>query len=112
MSKWTNVSDIDLMNTTDFLDTTIDPPIFPVYSQSIETAPVYLFCCALSLAATSSFLRAGFVLKFLAMLTCIAIQGSVLLMSQLYIVYDTGRIRFVENVEQKPFTICFIIHID
>lgn len=86
------------MNATDFFNTTMDPPFFPVYSQSVETAPVYLFCCALSLAATSSFLRAGFVLKFIAMLTCIAIQGSVLTLSQLYIVYDGGRMRCVGNI--------------
>lgn len=85
MSKW-NGSDIELLNATDLFNAT-DIPI--EYSQSIETAPVYLFCCALSLAATSAFLRAGFVLKFVAMIACIAIQCSVLALSQLYIVYDS-----------------------
>lgn len=58
------------------------------YSQPIETAPVYLFCCALSLAAISAFLRAGFVLKFLCMLCCIAAQGCVLSLSKLYAFYN------------------------
>lgn len=85
VSKW-NASDIELMNVTDIFNTTDIPA---EYSQSIETAPVYLFCCALSLAATSAFLRAGFVLKFVAMIACVAIQCSVLALSQLYLVYDS-----------------------
>lgn len=63
------------------------------YSQPIETAPVYLFCCALSLAAISAFLRAGFVLKFLCMLCCIAVQGCVLSLSKLYAFYNHESIR-------------------
>lgn len=95
ISKW-NTSDIDFMNTTDLFNSTN----FRVeFSQSIETAPIYLFCCALSLAATSSFLRAGFVLKFIAMVACIVTQGSVLAFSQLYNAYDFDlvRMRFVST---------------
>lgn len=58
------------------------------YSQPIESAPVYLFCCALGLAAISAFLRAGFVLKCLCMLFCIAVQGCVLSLSKLYEFYN------------------------
>lgn len=70
------------------------------YSQSIETAPVYLFCCALSLAAISAFLRAGFVLKFLCMLCCIAVQGCVLSLSKLYLFYshEVNRTRYLISV--------------
>lgn len=57
-------------------------------NQSIDTAPVYLFCCALSLASISAFLRAGFVLKFLAMIICITVQGCVLKFSDLYLSYN------------------------
>lgn len=65
-----------------------DDPISIEYSQSIETAPIYLLCCALSLAAISSFLRAGFVLKFISMIACIVAQGCVLTLSKLYVFYD------------------------
>lgn len=58
------------------------------YSQPIETAPVYLFCCAISLTAISAFLRAGFVLKFLCMICSIALQGCVLSLSKLYEFYN------------------------
>lgn len=80
--NWTdalNVTDIDIQ-----------------YSQPVQTAPVYLFCCALSLAAISAFLRAGFVLKFIAMICCIAVQGCILSLSKLFAFYDheTGRERF------------------
>lgn len=57
-------------------------------NQLHETASVYLFCCALSLAAISAFLRAGFVLKFLVMMACIGVQGAVLHWSRLYQTYD------------------------
>lgn len=63
-------------NTTEF-------PKF-IEEQIIETAPCYLFCCALGLAAISSFLRAGFVFKFFIMLICIAAQGTTLGLSDLY----------------------------
>lgn len=57
-------------------------------SQAPETAPVYLFCCALSLASISAFLKAGFVLKIAAMILCISAQGSVLWSSNLYNAYE------------------------
>lgn len=82
------------INSTDILNMTIitDPfnmtDIKTEYSQSVETAPVYLLCCALSLAAISAFLRAGFVLKFFAMICCIAIQGCLLNISELFVYYD------------------------
>lgn len=59
--------------------------------QPIQTAPVYLFCCALGLAAISAFLRAGFVMKFLFMIVCISVQGCVLYFSDLYRSYDISR---------------------
>lgn len=73
-------------NQTSGIDIEYYPSDMDVY-QSIETAPVYLFCCALSLASISAFLRAGFVLKFLAMIVCIGVQGCVLELSDLYRFY-------------------------
>lgn len=65
-----------------------EPIIYAATNQLHETASVYLFCCALSLAAISAFLRAGFVLKFFVMLACIGAQGCVLHLSRLYQRYD------------------------
>lgn len=58
------------------------------YDQPNDVAPVYLYCCALSLASVSSFLRAGFILKFLVMMIFISVQGCVLSFSNLYCQYD------------------------
>lgn len=60
-------------------------------SQPIETAPVYLFCCALTLAAISAFLKAGFVFKFVAMMICIGVQGAILWSSNLFRDYNNHR---------------------
>lgn len=60
-------------------------------SQLIETAPVYLFCCALTLAAISAFLKAGFVFKFIAMMICIGVQGAILWSSNLFRDYNHNR---------------------
>lgn len=83
-----NVSDINITESFNITDIDIQ------YTQPVETAPIYLFCCALSLAAISAFLRAGFVLKFIAMLCCIAVQGCVLKFSKLYAFYDHDRNRY------------------
>lgn len=80
-----------------FVNTTDLPPpavlnTLTINSQSPETAPIYLFSCALSLASISAFLKAGFVLKFFAMFVCIGVQGTVLWSSNLYHSYEyTGR---------------------
>lgn len=96
-----NMSDIGGINITDIFNVT-EADI--QYTQSVETAPVYLFCCTLSLAAISAFLRAGFVLKFIAMLCCIAIQGCVLKLSKLYAFYDHDR----ERCDSFIFLIVFV----
>lgn len=69
---------------------TWQPMIHASANQLHETASVYLFCCALSLAAISAFLRAGFVLKFLVMMACIGMQGTILHLSRLYQKYDSN----------------------
>lgn len=81
----TSLNISDAFNLTDALNIT---EVDIRFSQPVESAPVYLFCCALSLAAISAFLRAGFVLKFIVMICCIAVQGCVLSFSQLYAFYD------------------------
>lgn len=88
-----NSTELDILNITELFNIT---DINIEYSQSIGTAPVYLFCCALSLAGISAFLRAGFVLKFISMIVCVIVQGCVLSLSKLYIIYDheEERLRF------------------
>lgn len=108
-----NSSDVTFNNLTDASNIT---EVDVEFSQPIASAPIYLFCCALSLAAVSAFLRAGFVLKFIAMICCIAIQGCVLSLSQLYAFYDheTEGIRFdllimLVFFHQFPFFHCFFM---
>lgn len=57
-------------------------------SQSAATAPVYLFSSALSLASISAFLKAGCVLKFIAMIICIGSQVMVLWSCNLFKAYQ------------------------
>lgn len=54
----------------------------------VATAPTYVYCCALSMAAVSAFLRTGFVLKFFLMITSIIVQGVILGLSSPFEVYD------------------------
>lgn len=50
-------------------------------------APVYLYMCAISLAAVSAFLKSGFLVKGLLMVLFIAIQCSILWTSTLFETY-------------------------
>lgn len=52
-------------------------------------APVYLYMCAISLAAVSAFLKAGFLVKGMLMAIFVAIQSSVLWTSSLFEAYGT-----------------------
>ncbi|XP_037933392.1 adenylate cyclase type 2 isoform X2 [Teleopsis dalmanni] len=56
-----------------------------INQTQIESAPVFLFCCAISLAAISAFLRSGFILKLCTMLLALICQVIVLGYSDLYI---------------------------
>uniref|UniRef100_A0AAG5DS33 adenylate cyclase n=1 Tax=Anopheles atroparvus TaxID=41427 RepID=A0AAG5DS33_ANOAO len=51
-------------------------------------APVYLYMCAISLAAVSAFLKAGFLVKGLLMALFVAIQCSILWTSSLFETYE------------------------
>lgn len=97
----TSLNISDAFNLTDALNIT---EVDIRFSQPVESAPVYLFCCALSLAAISAFLRAGFVLKFIVMICCIAAQGCVLSFSQLYAFYDH------QTVETRFEILYFILY--
>uniref|UniRef100_A0A182YIP2 adenylate cyclase n=1 Tax=Anopheles stephensi TaxID=30069 RepID=A0A182YIP2_ANOST len=55
--------------------------------QFAPVAPVYLYMCAISLAAVSAFLKAGFLVKGLLMALFVAIQSSILWTSSLFEAY-------------------------
>uniref|UniRef100_A0A2M4AD36 adenylate cyclase n=1 Tax=Anopheles triannulatus TaxID=58253 RepID=A0A2M4AD36_9DIPT len=73
------VADIHLVNDT-AEEITYDDEFAPV-------APVYLYMCAISLAAVSAFLKSGFLVKGLLMALFIAIQCSILWTSTLFETY-------------------------
>uniref|UniRef100_A0A2M4BA82 adenylate cyclase n=1 Tax=Anopheles marajoara TaxID=58244 RepID=A0A2M4BA82_9DIPT len=73
------VADIHLVNDT-AEEITYDDEFAPV-------APVYLYMCAISLAAVSAFLKSGFLVKGLLMVLFIAIQCSILWTSTLFETY-------------------------
>ncbi|XP_035785722.1 adenylate cyclase type 2-like isoform X1 [Anopheles albimanus] len=73
------VADIHLVNDTTE-EITYDDEFAPI-------APVYLYMCAISLAAVSAFLKSGFLVKGLLMVLFIAIQCSILWTSTLFETY-------------------------
>uniref|UniRef100_A0ABK8FV61 adenylate cyclase n=1 Tax=Anopheles gambiae TaxID=7165 RepID=A0ABK8FV61_ANOGA len=75
------IADIHFVNNTTE-DMMYDDEFAPV-------APVYLYMCAISLAAVSAFLKAGFLVKGMLMAIFVAIQSSVLWTSSLFEAYGT-----------------------
>ncbi|XP_053675122.1 adenylate cyclase type 2 [Anopheles nili] len=73
------VADIHFVNNTTE-DITYNDTFAPV-------APVYLYMCAVSLAAVSAFLKASFLVKGMLMATILAIQSSILWTSSLFEAY-------------------------
>lgn len=57
-------------------------------ADAIPKAPIFLCCCAVSLAAVSAFLRSGFILKLFTMLLALMGQMIVLGYSDLYVQYN------------------------
>lgn len=68
------------------------PPEFDLQpykiANAIPKAPIFLCCCAVSLAAVSAFLRSGFILKLITMLLALMGQMIVLGYSDLYVQYN------------------------
>lgn len=62
---------------------------FPLYTPiNYPPATIFLLCCALSLACVSAFLRAGFILKLIVMVTAASIEVTILSYSDLFIIYN------------------------
>ncbi|XP_067644332.1 adenylate cyclase type 2 isoform X2 [Eurosta solidaginis] len=88
-SNLTNSSSASTSNASFVPDVIFTDLQVPLYNlDQIENAPIYLYCCAISLAAISAFLRSGFILKLLAMIIALVCQIIVLGFSDLYIVYN------------------------
>lgn len=59
-----------------------------IIKPDLNIAPVFLFCCAISLAAISAFLRSGFILKLFTMLVALVSQIIILHYNDLYERYN------------------------
>ncbi|XP_054736031.1 adenylate cyclase type 2 isoform X1 [Anastrepha obliqua] len=81
----------------------------PLYnSNQIENAPIYMFCCAISLAAVSAFLRSGFILKLVTMVVALVCQIVMLSFSDLYIVFNLRQINALP-IELKGFLLLLLV---
>lgn len=83
-TDWASNSSSEFNNDTMFEDI----PTLKKKLRAIQIAPVFLYCCAISLAAISAFLRSGFILKLIAMLVALIGQVTVLGYSDLFEKYN------------------------
>jgi len=81
-------------NFSDFLNDTQEEMQPWEIARAIHIAPVFLYCCAISLAAISAFLRSGFILKLIAMLVALIAQVTVLGYSDLFVIYNDTNIKY------------------
>ncbi|XP_059216957.1 adenylate cyclase type 2 isoform X2 [Stomoxys calcitrans] len=80
-------------------------PIYP----DLQVAPIYLFCCAISLAAISAFLRSGFILKLFTMLVALVCQIVVLHFSDLFELYNARYRSDYLPIEVKSFLLLLLV---
>lgn len=72
-----------------FSNSTLPDDMQPLdIANAIPKAPIFLCCCAVSLAAISAFLRSGFILKLIAMIVALIGQTIVLGYSDLFVHYN------------------------
>ncbi|XP_055628937.1 adenylate cyclase type 2 isoform X2 [Toxorhynchites rutilus septentrionalis] len=90
-----NFDDLVIAN-VQLVNNTTETVTFEV--EYAPVAPVYLYMCAISLAAVSGFLKSGFIMKLLLMLLFIGVQCSLLWQSSLFetyqILYDSWPLAF------------------
>ncbi|EDV97789.1 adenylate cyclase type 2 isoform X2 [Drosophila grimshawi] len=96
-------------NTTDVFSnsTFLEEPLDIAYA--IPKAPIFLFCCAVSLAAISAFLRSGFILKLIAMVVTLIGQMIVLGYSDLYVQYNLLNYDNGLRLEVKGFLLLLLV---
>ncbi|XP_030371932.1 adenylate cyclase type 2 isoform X2 [Scaptodrosophila lebanonensis] len=78
-------------------------------AHAIPIAPIFLFCCAISLSAISAFLRSGFILKLIAMLVTLIGQVIVLGYSDLYAQYNLHNLDLGLPLEVKGFLLLLLV---
>ncbi|XP_026848993.1 adenylate cyclase type 2 [Drosophila persimilis] len=78
-------------------------------AHAIPIAPIFLYCCAISLAGISAFLRSGFILKLIAMLVALIGQVTVLGYSDLYVQYNRQNIEYGLPLEIKGFLLLMVV---
>ncbi|XP_036670500.3 adenylate cyclase type 2 isoform X2 [Drosophila suzukii] len=96
-------------NFSDFLNDTQEEMQPWEIARAIHIAPVFLYCCAISLAAISAFLRSGFILKLIAMLVALIAQVTVLGYSDLFVIYNDTNIKYGLPLEIKGFLLLLVI---
>nr|NP_001246838.1 adenylyl cyclase 76E, isoform B [Drosophila melanogaster]AFH04509.1 adenylyl cyclase 76E, isoform B [Drosophila melanogaster] len=92
-----------------FVNSTLEDVQLWEIDYAIPIAPVFLYCCAISLAAISAFLRSGFILKLIAMLVAVIAQVTVLGYSDLFEMYNDANITHGLPLEIKGFLLLLVI---
>ncbi|EDV52435.1 adenylate cyclase type 2 isoform X2 [Drosophila erecta] len=94
---------------SEFINSTLGDMQLWEIDHAIPIAPVFLYCCAISLAAISAFLRSGFILKLIAMLVAVIAQVTVLGYSDLFEMYNDTNIKYGLPLEIKGFLLLLVI---
>ncbi|XP_062128322.1 LOW QUALITY PROTEIN: adenylate cyclase type 2 [Drosophila sulfurigaster albostrigata] len=101
----TNITSNAFINNTN----TLSVESFKPLDIHIDLAPIFLFCCAISLAAISAFLRSGFILKLNTMLLALIGQMLVLRYSDLYELYNLVHHNNSLPLEVKGFLLLLLV---
>ncbi|KAH8258655.1 hypothetical protein KR038_003482 [Drosophila bunnanda] len=108
-----NATDLASNSSSEFNNATLFEDMQPwEIGRAIPIAPVFLYCCAISLAAISAFLRSGFILKLIAMLVALIGQVTVLGYSDLFQKYNDKYNTNIEHglpLEIKGFLLLLVI---
>ncbi|XP_064545119.1 adenylate cyclase type 2 isoform X2 [Drosophila montana] len=97
-------------STSDSFNSTLLEDLQPLdIAHAIPKAPIFLCCCAVSLAAISAFLRSGFILKLIAMVLALIGQVIVLGYSDLYVQYNLLNYDNGLPLEVKGFLLLLLV---
>ncbi|XP_030079372.1 adenylate cyclase type 2 isoform X2 [Drosophila hydei] len=93
-----------------FSNSTLPDDMQPLdIANAIPKAPIFLCCCAVSLAAISAFLRSGFILKLIAMIVALIGQTIVLGYSDLFVHYNVVNYNNGFPLEVKGFLLLLLV---
>ncbi|EDW19205.1 adenylate cyclase type 2 isoform X2 [Drosophila mojavensis] len=93
-----------------FNNSTLPDEMLPLdIANAIPKAPIFLCCCAVSLAAISAFLRSGFILKLIAMILALIGQTIVLGYSDLFVHYNVVNYNNGLPLEVKGFLLLLLV---